>query len=384
MEHYSLNPTTEKGASLSEDERNGAPLDLTAISEESLARAKKVIAETPVIDLHNHLGVFETRGISAEKIGMSLSVYSGDEVMGKNIENMIKGGNKCAYINFTGDFPLIDFSKPGNKSRDWAPGEAWEYYQHMWKQLHELIDMFPLEIATSSNDINRIFDSGKLALLLSTEGGHMLEDDPSRLDTLYEDGVRKFCLFHYVGNALGDNGQDEPHYGGLTPLGRDAVLQASKLNMVIDCAHCGFESAYQVANLTGNPIVFSHGFMKYESKKFGSYLYDYPRYYSKEFAQLIAQTGGVLGTWAVSPYAGNVHSAEAFVDAVNKLADTVGIDHVGWGTDYITGGMPNWFPDFTYLPYLSAMLLDSGFCEEDLAKFLGLNSLRVHQQVTGQ
>lgn len=384
MEHYSLNPTTEKGAQLSVDDRNGSPMDRSALSEESLERAKKVIAATPVVDMHNHLGVFETRGIPADKIGMPLSVYQGDEVLGENIAGLIKGGNKCAYINFTGDFPIIDFSKPGNKTRDWAPGEAWEFYKHMWTQLRELMDKFPMEIAASSDDIDRIYTSGKLALLLSTEGGHMLEDDLSRLDTLYEDGIRKFCLFHYVGNALGDNGQDPPHYGGLTPLGRESVLYASKLNMLIDCAHCGFESAYQVASLTGNPIVFSHGFMKYESKTFGSYLYDYPRYYSKEFAQLIAQTGGVLGTWAVSPYAGNVHSAEAFVDAVNKLVDTVGIDHVGWGTDYITGGMPNWFPDFTYLPYLAAMLLDGGFTEEDLGKFLGGNTLRVHRQVTEQ
>ncbi|MEL7013041.1 MAG: hypothetical protein AAFO72_07145, partial [Pseudomonadota bacterium] len=124
MEHYSLNPTTERGASLSVDERNGAPMDRTKISADSLERAKKVIAATPVIDLHSHLGVFETRGIPAEKVGMPLSVYSGDEVMKANVDGLIKGGNKCAYINFTGDFPIINFSKPANKERDWQPGEA--------------------------------------------------------------------------------------------------------------------------------------------------------------------------------------------------------------------------------------------------------------------
>ncbi|TWT60939.1 dipeptidase [Rubinisphaera italica] len=268
--------------------------------------------------------------------------------------------------------------------RDWEKGEAWQFYQHMKANLDELLEIMPMEVAKHSGDIDRIYESGKVALLLSTEGGHMLENDVSRLETLYADGVRKFCPFHYVKNNLGDNGQDEPHFGGLTPLGREAIVEASRLGMVIDCAHASFESAYQIAELSTGPITFSHGFMKYNSKRFGSYLYDFPRFMSKDYAFLIAQTGGVIGTWAVAPFAGNVGSAEAFVEAVMKLADTVGIDHVAWATDYISGGMPAWFPDFTDLPKLCAMLLEGGFSDQDLAKFIGGNAIRVHQQITGQ
>ncbi|MEO1091357.1 MAG: membrane dipeptidase [Pseudomonadota bacterium] len=378
-----MNPTTEKGQILSAAEQFGPALDTSTIQPESIERAKKVIANTPVIDVHNHLGVFETRGLG-EQVGMNLSVYKGDDQLRRSMQNMIAGGNKCAYLNFTGDFSLINFAKPGNKERDWAPGEAWQYYRHMWTQLRELTGIVPIEIAKSSADIDAIHSSGKAALLLSTEGGHMLEDDVGRLGTLYADGIRKYCTFHYVRNHLGDNGQDEPHFGGLTPLGRESVILATRLGMVIDCAHGWFESAYQVANLAAGPIMFSHGFMKYDSPRFGSYLYDYPRFISRDYAFLVAQTGGVIGTWAVAPLAGNVGSAEAFVEAVCRLADTVGMDHVAWATDYIEGGMPNWFADFSYLPYLGAMLLEAGFTEDDLGKFLGLNTLRVHREVAGQ
>jgi microsomal dipeptidase-like Zn-dependent dipeptidase len=68
---------------------------------------------------------------------------------------------------------------------------------------------------------------------------------------------------------------------------------------------------------------------------------------------------------------------------VMKIADTVGIEHVGWSTDYMDSGVPAYFPDFNSFPALCAMFLDKGFSEQDLIKFIGGNALRVHKEVTG-
>jgi hypothetical protein len=50
---------------------------------------------------------------------------------------------------------------------------------------------------------------------------------------------------------------------------------------------------------------------------------------AREHALLIAETGRVIGTWPVADFVGSVESTDAFVEAVIKMADIVGIDHVG-------------------------------------------------------
>ncbi|TWT60936.1 hypothetical protein [Rubinisphaera italica] len=112
MEHISLNPTTTKGSELSSDEQFGKALDESLFSADSLEKATAILRENPSLDLHSHLGVWETRGI--DKVGMPPSVYKGDAHLKENLEGMIAGINKCAYICFTGDFPLINFAKPGH------------------------------------------------------------------------------------------------------------------------------------------------------------------------------------------------------------------------------------------------------------------------------
>jgi membrane dipeptidase len=68
---------------------------------------------------------------------------------------------------------------------------------------------------------------------------------------------------------------------------------------------------------------------------------------------------------------------------VMKMVETVGIDHVGWATDLLDTGLGPWFRDYREFPALCARFLDAGFAEEDLAKFIGGNALRVQREVAG-
>ncbi len=76
-------------------------------------------------------------------------------------------------------------------------------------------------------------------------------------------------------------------------------------------------------------------------------------------------------------------SVHAFAQATLVLVDTIGINHVGWGTDHIQKAMPNWFNTFEQFPVLCAKLLEAGFTEQDLIKFIGGNALRVRRMVCG-
>ena len=346
----------------------------------NLERAQKILESNPSIDLHNHLGFWETKGLGDYQ--MSWATYFGDDELKSIIQGMIDGKLSCATVSLTSDTPLIDLSQPGNKVRDYDGDEAWDEYQRERKILDEFFETMPIGRAVTIDDIEPINSEGKLALFLSTEGGHMVEKDLGRMEQLYADGIRHFQPVHYVHCALADSQTDPCTFGGLSPLGKESIKEAGRLGMLVDVAHASYESAKQIADLTANPIVLSHTMMKYESLKHGSYFENRPRWISRDYAQLVAATDGVVGTWVVGePY--GVADLDAFVEATLELVDTIGINHVGWGTDYIQKAMPEWFDNFGQFPLLCAKLLDSGFTDQDLIKFIGGNALRVRKIVCG-
>ncbi len=337
----------------------------------NLEKAKGILAGNPSIDLHSHLGLWEGKGLQG--FGR-LGQYVGDDTILQNVGHMIAGGCKSASVNLTSDVTLLALGEPGNKIRDYQPGEAWRDYLRQRRILQEFFATMPLQRAESANDIERIHEAGKLAVFLSVEGGHMVEDDLDLLQTLRDDGIVKFQPIHYVYSTLGDNQTDEEVHGGLTPLGKEAVGMAHDLGMVVDAAHASLKAAADMAEVTGAPIVLSHTLMKYGEGEFP------PRWISQEYAKLIADTGGMIGTWAIDKPNG-VGSADEFVETVMAMIDYVGIDHVGWATDYIHVAMGPWFRDFRDFPALCAKFLDYGLSEADLVKFIGGDALRIMEGI---
>ncbi len=343
----------------------------------NLEKAKRILAENPSIDLHSHLGLWEGKGLTG--IG-EIGKYIGDDLIKVLVERMIASGCKSASVNLTSDVSLLALGQPGNKIRDYEPGEAWNDYLRQRTILQGFFETMPLERAESADDIERIHEAGKLAVFLSVEGGHMVEDDLGLMETLRADGISKFQPIHYVYSTLGDNQTDEEVHGGLTPLGKDAVRMAHDLGMVVDAAHASLNAAADMAAVTGAPIVLSHALMKYPSAGKNGETEFPPRWISQEYAKLIAETGGMIGTWAINKPNG-VGSADEFVEVVLAMIDSVGIDHVGWATDYIHVAMGPWFRDFRDFPALCAKFLDKGLGEADLVKFIGGNALRIMEAV---
>jgi membrane dipeptidase len=91
---------------------------------------------------------------------------------------------------------------------------------------------------------------------------------------------------------------------------------------------------------------------------------------SGEHARIVADTGGVVGIW---PLLALFRDKTALVDGMKQMADAIGIDHVGLGSDML--GIPNRaFPSYAELPALAAVMLRQGFAREEVAKILGGNS----------
>jgi membrane dipeptidase len=88
---------------------------------------------------------------------------------------------------------------------------------------------------------------------------------------------------------------------------------------------------------------------------------------------LVAGAGGVIGAW---PCGFGLETFADYIDAIRRLTDAVGIDHVAIGTDMDANYKPVFrnYGDWALIP---AALLARGMHEPEVAKIVGDNLLRV-------
>ncbi|PJF23971.1 MAG: membrane dipeptidase, partial [Phototrophicales bacterium] len=106
---------------------------------------------------------------------------------------------------------------------------------------HDIIARYPNDFvfATSAADIENAKKQGKIAALMSIEGGHAIEDSLRLLRQFYNLGVRYMTLTHSNTNNWADssgdiNRKDIKHHNGLTEFGKRVVREMNRLGMMVD------------------------------------------------------------------------------------------------------------------------------------------------------
>jgi len=284
-----------------------------------------------------------------------------------------------------------------------------------------MLDAHPdqMELATTAADIRRIVKRRKIAVFLTVEGGHTIDDDLRVLRMYYQLGIRSMTLTHSRNNNWADSATDKPAHNGLTDFGKEVVREMNRLGMLVDVSHVADKTFYDTLAVTTKPVIVSHSSMRALS--------DVPRNISDEMLWALAKNGGVVGISFGEGFV-NPADAEALRSAIEtettaplmtgralddyaaedvrklfgtrvKVAATVedvanhidhavkiaGIDHVGIGSDYDgVSGPPNGLDDVSRMPALIDVLLERGYAERDVKKILGENYLRVICEVTGK
>jgi membrane dipeptidase len=149
------------------------------------------------------------------------------------------------------------------------------------------------------------------------------------------------------------------------------IRACNRLGIVVDVAHGSFEMTRQAAAASRTPLLLTHTSLARQAPRRSS------RLISADHAKVVAATGGVIGIW---PSGFEFADLGAWVEGMARMAELVGIDHVGIGTD-MEGGIDEVWADYAQLPLLADRLLRSGFGPEDAAKLLGGNFLRVWRAV---
>jgi membrane dipeptidase len=301
-------------------------------------------------------------------------------------------------------------------------GEAVRRTLQLRDAMQSLLDAHPdeVELATSAADVRRIAAAGKVAAVLTVEGGHQIADDLAVLRMYHRLGVRSMTLTHFRNNDWVDSSTDTPRHGGLAEFGRDVVREMNRLGMIVDVSHVSDQAFYDTLKVTTKPVIASHSSCRALSPV--------PRNMTDDMIRALAENGGVisinfgagflnakdaeatrrniaklaatepaltgraLDEFAAADYIrefGHMEPAAATLeDAVSHVDHAVkvgGIDHVGIGSDWDgINTVPAGLEDVSKMPALTEALLRRGYTEEDVRKILGGNLLRVLEEVTGR
>lgn len=287
--------------------------------------------------------------------------------------------------------------------------------------IHRQVGRYPelAEMAFSSDDIRRIEESGRRAVLIGMENGGPVEGSLALLRTYYRLGVRYITLTHNSSNHICDSSTGEPKWEGLSPFGIEMVGEMNRLGMMIDVSHISDAAFYDVVEHSAAPVIASHSGVRA--------LCDVPRNLSDEMLKKLAENGGVIQIVFYSGFLDKDYAEEServrkelepeferlrketgddreafyrkafplwekhappapeasvLIDHIDHAVKIAGIDHVGIGSDFDgAGSFPVGIEDSSDYQLITRHLLKRGYREEDIVRILGENLLRVMEEV---
>jgi membrane dipeptidase len=258
----------------------------------------------------------------------------------------------------------------------------------------------------NSSTALKAFKSGQLISPIIIEGLHQIANSLSNLRHYHSLGVRYATLTHNCHNKYADAALTEtPNYGvekakpkwnGVSDAGKDLIFEMNRLGMIVDLAHVSQDTMRDVLvgkegwNGSAAPVMFSH------SSAYA--ICPHPRNVPDDILQLVKEKNSIVMVNFSPSFvscvanASNPSGIPDFFPANNTLqhvvthimhiGELIGYDHVGLGSDFDgIGSTPEGLDDVSKFPDLVAEMLRKGVSDEDAAKVVGGNILRVWKDV---
>ena len=226
----------------------------------------------------------------------------------------------------------------------------------------------------SYQDVESVYESGKIGALMSIEEGGVLGGDLDKLKQAYQDGVRLITLTWNYPNGLG-----EPHCGEqhkkLTPKGIEFVEAMQDLGIIVDCSHLNDAGTEQLGDILDVPFVASHS----NAREVTAHTRNLP----DNLIKLIANKGGVIGLNFAQSFLGT--SPVSRIDDIVKhglyLINKGGEDVVALGTDF-DGIKPNTeIKDASEMFRLYDAFKEAGLSVEQCEKLFWKNADRLLKEI---
>ncbi len=308
------------------------------------------------------------------------------------------------------DAPFMSIYLPA--TRQTIPGSSKALADSLIDLVEAFVERSPekFALASSPEEIRANFERGVMSLPMGMENGSGIEDDLANLQHFYDRGIRYITLTHSKVNRISDSSYDTTRtWNGLSDFGMDVVREMNRLAIMVDISHVSDSAFYDVMRITEAPAIASHSSARIFTP-------GWERNMSDAMIRALAENGGVIminfgcaflteesqrASDRVSDYRdehglssedpeylrfkeeNTVHAdVHDVVKHINHAVDLVGVDHVGLGSDF--DGV-SWIPigleDASKYPNLIGLLIEEGYSEQDIAKIMGANVLRVWEKV---
>jgi len=263
------------------------------------------------------------------------------------------------------------------------------------------------------------------------QNARMLGTEVAALDDFYAAGVRVFALTHMGHNDFADSSRPiynsavgahevEAEHGGLSELGRLAIQRINALGGIVDISQLSKAAALQVLALSTTPVIASHSNVWHLSNvsrnltdeeidligenggvihiaPFRGYLFDSSNKELDGLIRVARQEAGIKEDyyypfelyWEIDDEAVQTKflstvsellgpgSMDDVLNHIDYVAQRIGVDHVGIGTDFNHGSGITGFDDASEALNVTKGLLARGYSQQDIEKIWGGNFLRV-------
>lgn len=305
--------------------------------------------------------------------------------------------------------PFISIYVPVAYENNGAKRHAFRQIEMIKKLADDHPDKFA--IATNPDQIRSNFEQGLISFPMGMENGAPIEGDLHSVRIFYDLGIRYITLCHSKNNHICDASYDKKEkWHGLSPFGKKLVPEMNRIGMMIDISHLSDSSAYQVLRYSDKPVIASHsscrrftpgmernmsdGMMKKLAENdgvlmisFGAFFLDSK--YRKAYKDIEGWGNSqkmIMYDTAILTYAQHYNGSDDVFGTVAEVADHIdhavevmGIDHVGFGSDYdgIGWQLPPCLRYVSGYPCLIEELLKRGYTSEEIAKICYKNIFRV-------
>jgi membrane dipeptidase len=334
------------------------------LSAEQRAAGTSFLERYPSVDTHSHPGRFFLKDLPFQT---PTTLEFGAPFVAKAIADLSAGRVSATLIAAVADSRLLERTEQGlHAGKEFQSGEAYIDYRSQLVQMKALLVDQRMIAGLVPSSIFRAHDSHVTAAIFAVEGGDFIEDKLGRVYEAFRDGVRAITLVHYHVNQIGDIQTESPVHNGLTPLGKSIVREMNRNGILVDLAHSTLKVTQDALRVSSKPMMISHTNLATAAAK-------HPRLISVEHAKLVADAGGIIGSW---PSGIGLASFAEYIDAIMRLVDAVGVDHTAIGTDMDANFKPvlRSYRDWSLIP---AALLARGMHEDEVAKIMGGNFIRV-------
>lgn len=271
-------------------------------------------------------------------------------------------------------------------------------------------------------DVKKGIRQEKLVSLIGVEGGHMIEDDLTKLESLAKLGMRYMTLTWNNSTSWASSAMDETlHPGnlkqkGLTDFGKQVVRKMNELGVIVDLSHTGEQTFYDALATTTKPVLLSHSSVWNICPVFRNVKDDqiravaknggvicinfYSGFISKEYDERSTFLNGI-GKKFIQDSLYSIYKDSAtmkknwqiyydaemqkmrptlfqLIDHIDYIVKLVGDKYAGIGSDYDgIGSLPLGMDDVTTYPKITEALTGRGYSRKSIKRILGGNVLRV-------